>query len=108
MVEQHSLRREEPEWLRAARLEAQLRFTPEAWPTGEEEEWRRFPVKELPEGPLVSTPRHLPGIHFKTAPEAPAPGGVFKGPLRASLDNPAPVRRYVGPGAGLPAPAPRR
>ena len=103
MVEQHSLRREEPEWLRAARLEAQLRFTPEAWPTGEEEEWRRFPLKDLPERTLVSTLDHLPGIQFKIEPEATALGVIFKGLLRASLDNPDLVRPYVGPGDGMPS-----
>ena len=103
MVEQHSLRRKEPEWLREARLEAQRRFTPEAWPTGEEEEWRRFPLKDLPEGTLVSTLDHLPGIQFKIEPEATALGVIFKGLLRASLDNPDLVRPYVAPGDGMPS-----
>jgi Fe-S cluster assembly protein SufD len=103
MVEQHSLRRGEPDWLREARLEALLRFTPEAWPTGQEEEWRRFPLKGLPEGPLVSGLDHLPGIQFKLEPPAAAQGVIFKGLLRASLDNPELVRPHIGPGDGIPS-----
>ena len=102
-VEQHSLRRKEPEWLREARLSALEGFTPESWPTGQEEEWRRFPLKELPEGPLLSTLDHLPGIQFKLEPEAAAQGVIFKGLLRASLDNPDLVRPHIGPGDGIPS-----
>ena len=102
-VEQHSLRRKEPEWLRDARLEAVRRFTPESWPTGQEEEWRRFPLKDVPEGSLVSTLDHLPGIQFKLEPEAAAQGVIFKGLLRASLDNPELVRRHIAPGGGIPS-----
>ena len=102
-VEQHSLRRKEPEWLRDARLEALTRFTPESWPTGQEEEWRRFPLKDVPEGSLVSTLDHLPGIQFKLEPEAVAQGVIFKGLLRASLDNPELVRPHIAPGGGIPS-----
>jgi len=102
-VEQHSLRREEPRWLRDARLAAVERFTPESWPTGQEEEWRRFPLKELPEGSLVSTLDSLPGIQFKLEPQAAAQGVIFKGLLRASLDNPDLVRPHIAPGDGIPS-----
>ena len=100
-VEQHSLRRQEPRWLRDARLGALERFTPQTWPTGQEEEWRRFPLKDLPEGPLVSTLDHLPGIAFKLEPEAVRAGVIFKGLLRASLDNPDLVRPHIAPGGGI-------
>ncbi len=102
-VEQHSLRRDEPQWLRDARLEAAARLGPDSWPTGQEEEWRRFPLKDLPEGPLVSTLDHLPGIQFKLEPEAAAQGVIFKGLLRASLDNPDLVRPHIAPGDGIPS-----
>lgn len=52
-VERFGLDRAEPEWLVASRTAAAARYTPEAWPTGAEEEWRRFPLDELPQGPLV-------------------------------------------------------
>ena len=103
MVEQHSLRRKEPDWLRHARLEAAERFTPDSWPTGQEEEWRRFPLKDLPEGSLFSTLDHLPGIQFKLEPEAAAQGVIFKGLLRAALDNPDLVRPHIAPGDGIPS-----
>ena len=78
-------------------------FTPESWPTGQEEEWRRFPLKDLPEGSLVSTLDRLPGIQYKLEPEAVARGVIFKGLLRASLDNPELVRPHIGPGDGIPS-----
>jgi Fe-S cluster assembly protein SufD len=102
-VEQHSIRRKEPDWVRASRLAAVERFTPEAWPTGAEEEWRRFPLRDLPEGPLVSTLDHLPAIQFKLEPEATAAGVIFKGLLRASLDNPELVRPHIAPSEGIPS-----
>jgi Fe-S cluster assembly protein SufD len=52
-VERFAIERDEPDWLRHARLESTDGFTPEAWPTGQEEEWRRFPLKDIPTGPLV-------------------------------------------------------
>jgi len=102
-VEQHSLRRQEPRWLLDARLSALERFIPEDWPTGAEEEWRRFPLKEMPRGRLDATLDHLPGISFKAEPDAIAAGVIFKGLLRASLDNPKLVRPYIAPGEGIPS-----
>jgi Fe-S cluster assembly protein SufD len=100
-VEQHSLRRKEPRWLLESRLAAADRFQPDAWPTGEEEEWRRFPLKDVPRGPLLPTLDHLPAIQFKLEPEATAEGVIFKGLLRASLDNPELVRPHIAPGEGI-------
>jgi len=102
-VEQHSLRRGEPDWLRESRLHALERFTPESWPSGEEEEWRRFPLSGLPTGPLASTLDHLPGIQFKLEPDAIAAGVIFKGLTRAALDNPQLVRPHIVNGDGIPS-----
>ena len=102
-VEQHSLRRGEPGWLRESRLHALERFTPESWPSGEEEEWRRFPLSGLPTGPLASTLDHLPGIQFKLEPDAIAAGVIFKGLTRAALDNPQLVRPHIVNGDGIPS-----
>ena len=102
-VEQHSLRRGEPGWLRESRLQALERFTPESWPSGEEEEWRRFPLSGLPTGPLASTLDHLPGIQFKLEPDAIAAGVIFKGLTRAALDNPQLVRPHIVNGDGIPS-----
>src|SRR5207237_9355524 len=100
-VREHSLRRGGPLCRRDARLDAVPRLTPDSWPTGQEEEWRRFPLKDLPLGSLVSTLDHLPGIQFKLEPEALAQGVIFKGLLRASLDNPELVRPHIAPGEGI-------
>ncbi|HUQ16859.1 MAG TPA: SufD family Fe-S cluster assembly protein, partial [Candidatus Saccharimonadales bacterium] len=54
-AERFGLGRAEPEWLVASRAAAAARYTPEAWPTGAEEEWRRFPLDGLPQGPLTGT-----------------------------------------------------
>ncbi len=102
-VEQHSLRRGEPDWLRESRLHALERFTPESWPSGEEEEWRRFPLNGLPTGPIASTLDHLPGIQFKLEPDAIAAGVIFKGLTRAALDNPQLVRPHIVNGDGIPS-----
>ena len=102
-VEQHSLRRGEPGWLRESRLHALERFTPESWPSGEEEEWRRFPLSGLPTGPIASTLDHLPGIQFKLEPDAIAAGVIFKGLTRAALDNPQLVRPHIVNGDGIPS-----
>src|SRR5207247_11031634 len=83
--------------------EASPRFTSGYWRTGEEEEWRRFPLKDVPMGSLVSTLDHLPGIQFKLEPQATASGVIFKGLLRASLDNPTLVRPHIAPGDGIPS-----
>ena len=52
-VERFGLERAEPDWLVASRLAAAARYTTGAWPTGAEEEWRRFPLADLPQGALV-------------------------------------------------------
>jgi Fe-S cluster assembly protein SufD len=43
-----SAARNEPDWLRAARLASLERYRATPWPTGAEEEWRRTSLKDLP------------------------------------------------------------
>ena len=52
-VERHVSRRGEPEWLAAERLAAVDRYAATVWPSGKEEEWRRFPLAGIPAGPLT-------------------------------------------------------
>ena len=47
-VERLSVGRGEPAWLLEDRIAALERFEQAEWPTGQEEEWRRFPLKGLP------------------------------------------------------------
>lgn len=53
VVERSGVGEGEPEILRASRRRAAERASREPWPTGDEEEWRRFPPKEIPAGPLI-------------------------------------------------------
>jgi len=48
LVERLSRQRQEPHWLLESRLAALRRYAATPWPTGQEEEWRRFPLKDLP------------------------------------------------------------
>ncbi|TME38146.1 MAG: hypothetical protein E6I57_09930, partial [Chloroflexi bacterium] len=47
-VERLSVGRGEPDWLREHRLRALDRYERAEWPSGQEEEWRRFTLKDLP------------------------------------------------------------
>ncbi len=53
VVERFSVGRDEPEWLRRIRRAAAERAATAAWPTGHEEEWRKFPPLEIPDAPLI-------------------------------------------------------
>jgi len=48
LVERLAIGRAEPEWLVGSRLAAAREYAEVAWPTGAEEEWRRFPLRGLP------------------------------------------------------------
>lgn len=52
-VERFSVGRGEPEWVKRARLAAAERAAATPWPTGHEEEWRKFPPREIPDTQLV-------------------------------------------------------
>lgn len=52
MVERLSRARHEPPWLLDARLDALTRYREAPWPTGQEEEWRRFSLRDLPRNVL--------------------------------------------------------
>lgn len=103
-VERLSRRRAEPEWLLAARLVALDGLRPEHWPTGSEEEWRRFPLTGLPAGPLVAEePAGPPSEHSAIPVEAAHHGVIFDRFIDAVRDHPDTVRAALGQpgGAGL-------
>lgn len=72
VVERSAVERGEPEALRRSRRSAAERSATVAWPTGQEEEWRRFPPAAIPRTPLIGartaaayTQGGLPaGVHF--------------------------------------------
>lgn len=93
VVERFSVERREPDWLRDSRVRAAGRASAEPWPTGQEEEWRRFPPKEIPASPLLgarSTAAYTPeGL----------PEGVYVGDLEAAVrERPDLVREWLDRG----------
>lgn len=77
-VERASRARGEPEALVASRVAAARRYAAAAWPTGAEEEWRRFPLGDLPAGPLE-------GASATTAYSGGPCAGVIFGSLREAV-----------------------
>ena len=103
-VERLSRRRDEPDWLRDWRLAALAKLRPEDWPTGAEEEWRRFPLQGLPGGPIIVEEPPGPPSHFSSMPvEAAHKGVVFDRWLDAVRDHPELVRKALGDNGGLPS-----
>ncbi len=77
----------------AARLAALERYTPEALPTGQEEEWRRFPLADLP---------RIAGAAESAARHEGAPSGVVLAELAdAARDDPGLVHGWLGAGEGM-------
>jgi Fe-S cluster assembly protein SufD len=103
-VERLSRRRGEPDWLLADRLAALDALRPEDWPTGSEEEWRRFPLAGLPAGPLVVDEPLGPPSELSAIPvEAARRGVIFDRWVDAVRDHPEQVRAALArpTGAGL-------
>src|SRR5439155_18932557 len=95
-VERLSRRRDEPDWLRDARLAALASLRPEDWPTGAEEEWRRFPLQGLPAGPLVVAEPPGPPSEYSAIPlEAAHKGVIFDRFADALKAHPELVRRSL-------------
>ncbi len=102
-VEQLARWRNEPAWLLEARLRSLARFTPESWPTGLEEEWRRFPLADLPRTALIREPDGSdPPSEYGSVPvEAAHKGVIFDRWVDAIGDHPDLVRRWLDDGEGI-------
>jgi Fe-S cluster assembly protein SufD len=101
-VERLSRRRNEPDWLREWRLAALAKLRPEDWPTGAEEEWRRFPLRGLPAGPIVVDEPIGPPSEYSAIPvEAARKGVVFDRWIDAVKAHPDLVRKALGTNDGL-------
>ncbi len=102
-VEQLARRRNEPSWLLEARLRSLARFTPESWPTGLEEEWRRFKLDDLPRAALIREPdgSDPPGEYSSIPVEAAHKGVVFDRWVDAMRDHPDLVRKWLDSGDGI-------
>ncbi len=103
-VERLSVGRDEPRWLLADRLAALERYVPDSWPTGQEEEWRRFKLDGLPASPLADDLATDPPAEYGSVPvEASHRGVVFARWVDAVRDHPDLVRRWLPDGEGLPS-----
>ena len=101
-VERLSRRRNEPDWLREWRLAAFDTLRPEDWPTGQEEEWRRFSLQGLPTGPLVVDEPPGPPSEYSAIPvEAARNGVIFDRWTDAVKAHPDLVKRWLGRNEGL-------
>lgn len=102
-VERLSHGRGEPGWLREARLAAFARYQQAAWPTGQEEEWRRFPLRDLPGADLgrLAAPAHPPSEYTSIPVEAAHRGLIFDRMQSATREHPDAVRRWLPDGGGI-------
>ena len=103
MVERLSAARGEPDFLRDARLAALARYEETPWPTGSEEEWRRFPLRDLPKADLtqVLDTTHPPSEYGSVPLAAARHGLVFDRMLNVAREHPDLVRRWLPSGEGI-------
>lgn len=109
-VERLSLGRAEPEWLLQDRLRAQARYEQAAWPTGHEEEWRRFPLRDLPAARLadIIETKHPPTEYGSVPLSASHHGLIFDRMQNVAHDHPDLVRRWLPDGTGVSSHGPFR
>jgi Fe-S cluster assembly protein SufD len=85
---------DEPEWLRDVRNEWLVRALETSWPSGQEEEWRRTSLKDLPRnGELLTDAEFRPELPDDRLAEQ---GVVFTDLTSAAKERPDLVRRYLG------------
>ncbi len=95
-VERLSTERQEPDWLRDLRLDWWRRAEELGWPTGQEEEWRRVALRDMPRGDGT-----LAEAEFR--PYLPDPrlaelGVIFTDLASAAREHPELVQRHLGRG----------
>lgn len=102
-VERLSVGRGEPDWLREHRLAALERYVRVGSPNGHEEEWRRFPLKDLPAARLadVLETKHPPSEYGSVPLSAAHHGLIFDRMLNVARDHPDLVRRWLPTGDGI-------
>ncbi len=101
-VERLSLGREEPDFVRESRLAALERYEAAGWPTGREEEWRHFPLRDLPDTALadVIDTTHPPSEYGSVPLDAAHHGLIFDRMLAVARTHPELVRRWLPDGGG--------
>jgi len=96
-VERLSVGRDEPEWLRAHRLRALERYESSEWPSGQEEEWRRFPLRDLPPADIAALidTKHPPSEYGSVPVAASRHGLIFDRMLTVAREHPELVKRWL-------------
>jgi Fe-S cluster assembly protein SufD len=84
----------EPDWLRQLRATWWERADATPWPTGQEEEWRRTSLAELPRDAALLT--EAPQVHCALDDELRDAGVIFSDLRTAVAQHPELVRRYLG------------
>jgi Fe-S cluster assembly protein SufD len=104
-VERLSVGRTEPAWLLEDRLAALERFEAATFPSGQEEEWRRFPLKDLPKVRVAELldVAHPPSEYGSVPLDASHKGLVFDRWSSAVRDHPDLVRKWLPDGEGMPS-----
>src|SRR5690606_26885959 len=91
----------EPDWLRDLRAAWWRRVEATPWPTGQEEEWRRTSLNDLPrDAALLLDP---PRVECTLDPALAEAGVVFSDLRDAVRSHPELVRRHLGRRETLPA-----
>ncbi|HEY7738787.1 MAG TPA: SufD family Fe-S cluster assembly protein [Candidatus Limnocylindria bacterium] len=93
--------RDEPDWLRAARLTNLERYLATPWPTGTEEEWRRTSLKDLPRDAALD--ENAATEVSALDPDSTAAGVVFASLADAAVTHSELVRPYLTDDVAGPA-----
>jgi Fe-S cluster assembly protein SufD len=89
-----STRLNEPDWLRQLRASWWERADATPWPTGQEEEWRRTSLADLPRDAAVLW--DAPQVRCELDDDLRDAGVVFSDLRQAVIDHPDLVRRHLG------------
>ena len=102
-VERLSVGRGEPAWLLDGRIAAFQRYLETPAPSGHEEEWRRFPLKDMPPARLadIIDTKHPPSEYGSVPLSASRHGLIFDRMLSVARDYPDLVKRWLPGGEGI-------
>jgi Fe-S cluster assembly protein SufD len=102
-VERLSVGRGEPAWLLDGRIAALERYLDTPAPSGHEEEWRRFSLKDLPAARLadIIDTKHPPSEYGSVPLSASRHGLIFDRMLTVAREKPELVKRWLPSGEGI-------
>jgi Fe-S cluster assembly protein SufD len=102
-VERLSVGRNEPQWMLEDRVAALQRYLDTPAPSGHEEEWRRFPLTDLPRAALadIIVTKHPPSEYGSVPVAASRHGLIFDRMLTVAREHPDLVKRWLPSGEGI-------